>query len=88
MASLDVGWMTAVRPERAESSPHLTRGLNVSLLLRTCRPLQAAQAERLIRCSRAVKTPRKPAQTAFIRPFKNNLRKFVFNVAIGKGLGG
>lgn len=82
------GWATPILYERAESSPHLTRGLNVSLLLRACRPLRAAQAGRLMRCCRAVKTPRKPAQTAFIRQFKNGLRKCVFNVAIGKGLGG
>lgn len=41
-------WSTPILYERAESSPHLTRGLDVSLLLRTCSQRKAAQAVRLV----------------------------------------
>lgn len=60
------GWATPILYERAESSPHLTRGLNVSLLLRTCRHLNVAQAVSLVRQCMRYKNPRIPAQNVFI----------------------
>ena len=82
------GWATPILYERAESSPHLTRGLNVCLFLRTCRQWQAAPVVRLIQQGRAPKAPRKPAQTVFMRAFCKMRWKSKKNVGNGNGLGG
>ena len=60
------GWATPILYERAESSPHLTRGLNVCLLLRACTHLNVAQAVSLVRQCTGCKNPRIPAQNVFI----------------------
>lgn len=82
------GWATPILYERAESSPHLTRGLNVSLFMRPRMLRRAKQAVGLLRAGVAYESLRISARIGCLRQGNNQhlTAKKVFG--IGKGLGG